>query len=59
MPFCTAVYRQLRKQGTPIPTNDTWMAALVLQPSLSLFDRDRHFEALPQLLRREPETHTP
>ena len=24
------VYRQLRKQGTPIPTNDMWIAALVL-----------------------------
>src|SRR5271166_1531016 len=46
-----SVYRQLRKQGTPIPTNDMWIAALVLQHSLSLYDRDRHFDALPQLLR--------
>ena len=45
------VYRQLRKQGTPIPTNDMWIAALVLQHSLSLYDRDRHFDALPQLTR--------
>ena len=49
-----AVYRQLRKQGTPIPTNDMWIAALVLQHSLTLFDRDRHFDALPQLVRVEP-----
>ena len=46
-----SVYRQLRKQGTPIPTNDMWIAALVLQHSLSLYDRDRHFDALPQLPR--------
>lgn len=46
-----SVYRQLRKQGTPIPTNDMWIAALVLQHSLSLCDRDAHFEALPQLTR--------
>jgi tRNA(fMet)-specific endonuclease VapC len=46
-----SVYRRLRKQGTPIPTNDMWIAALVLQHSLSLYDRDRHFDALPQLLR--------
>lgn len=46
-----AVYRQLRKQGTPIPTNDMWIAALVLQHSLVLFARDTHFEALPQLTR--------
>lgn len=46
-----AVYRQLRKQGTPIPTNDMWIAALVLQHSLVLFARDAHFDALPQLTR--------
>jgi tRNA(fMet)-specific endonuclease VapC len=46
-----AVYRQLRKQGTPIPTNDMWIAALVLQHSLALCDRDAHFDTLPQLTR--------
>jgi tRNA(fMet)-specific endonuclease VapC len=46
-----AVYRQLRKQGTPIPTNDMWIAALVLQHSLVLCARDTHFEVLPQLPR--------
>jgi tRNA(fMet)-specific endonuclease VapC len=47
----SAVYRQLRKQGTPIPTNDMWIAALVLQHSLALFARDTHFDVLPQLTR--------
>jgi tRNA(fMet)-specific endonuclease VapC len=46
-----SVYRQLRKQGTPIPTNDMWLAALVLQHNLALHARDRHFENLPQLVR--------
>ena len=46
-----AVYRQLRKQGTPIPTNDMWIAALVLQHSLVLCARDAHFDALAQLPR--------
>jgi len=45
------VYRQLRKQGTPIPTSDMWIAALVLQHSLVLLARDAHFDALPQLTR--------
>ena len=45
------VYRQLRRQGTPIPTNDMWIAALVLQHSLVLLARDAHFDALPQLTR--------
>jgi tRNA(fMet)-specific endonuclease VapC len=46
-----ALYRQLRRQGTPIPTNDLWIAALVLQHDLTLCDRDRHFDNLPQLSR--------
>ena len=47
-----SVYRQLRRQGTPIPTNDVWIAALVLQHGLTLHARDRHFDHLPQLMRR-------
>lgn len=46
-----AVYAQLRRQGTPIPTNDIWIAALVLQHDLLLHARDRHFDSLPQLVR--------
>ena len=44
-----AVYQQLRRQGTPIPTNDMWIAALVLQHNLVLHARDRHFEAVAQI----------
>ncbi len=44
-------FAQLRKQGTPIPTNDLWIAALVLQHDLVLHDRDRHFDHLPQIVR--------
>jgi predicted nucleic acid-binding protein len=44
-----ALYRQLRKQGTPMPTNDMWIAALVLQHNLVLHSRDRHFDHLAQL----------
>ena len=46
-----AVFKQLRRQGTPIPTNDMWLAALALQHSLVLHARDRHFDHLPQLVR--------
>ena len=45
------LFRQLRRQGTPIPTNDLWIAALVLQHDLVLCDRDRHFDHLPQIVR--------
>jgi tRNA(fMet)-specific endonuclease VapC len=43
------IFRQLRQQGTPIPTNDIWIAALVQQHNLLLYSRDRHFDHLPQL----------
>jgi tRNA(fMet)-specific endonuclease VapC len=46
-----AAYRQLRRQGTPIPTHDLWIAALVLQHDLVLCARDRHFNHLPQIER--------
>ena len=46
-----SIFRQLRKQGTPIPTNDMWLAALVLQHNLVLHARDKHFDCLPQLVR--------
>jgi tRNA(fMet)-specific endonuclease VapC len=46
-----SVYAQLRRQGTPIPTNDMWIAALVLQHDLVLCTRDRHFDSLPQIPR--------
>jgi len=39
----------LRHHGTPIPTND--IAALALQHSLRLCDRDAHFDVLSQLTR--------
>jgi len=43
------LFRQLREQGTPIPTNDLWIAALAIQHDLLLFTRDAHFNHLPQL----------
>lgn len=45
------LFRQLRAQGTPIPTNDLWTAALAVQHGLHLLARDRHFDHLPQIPR--------
>ena len=45
------LFRQLREQATPIPTNDIWIAALALQHDLPLYARDQHFDDLPQLVR--------
>src|ERR1017187_5798250 len=35
-------FLQLRSQGTPIPTNDIWIAALTIQHGLFLYSRDKH-----------------
>ena len=45
------VFAQLRAQGTPIPTNDMWIAALVLQHDLQLYSHDAHFSHLSQIPR--------
>lgn len=41
----------LRLQGTPIPANDLWIAALVSQYDYSLVTDDKHFDNLPELPR--------
>ena len=37
------VYRDLRRRGRPIPTNDMWIAATALQHGLAVFSYDGHF----------------
>ena len=37
---------QLRRAGTPIPSNDTWIAALCRQHALPVLSRDAHFDAV-------------
>ena len=44
------LHHQLRSKGASIPTNDLWIASLVVQHDLVLCTSDRHFEHLPQLL---------
>lgn len=43
------LFQQLRASGTPIPTNDLWIAALCIQQDLHLLTRDGHFKKIPQL----------
>ncbi len=37
---------QLRRAGTPIPSNDTWIAALCQQHALPVLSNDAHFDAV-------------
>jgi predicted nucleic acid-binding protein len=39
-----ALRYELRRAGTPIPSNDVWIAALCRQHAFSLLSRDRHFD---------------
>lgn len=45
------IRQQLSIAGKPIPSSDIWIAALVVQHSLTLCTRDQHFAALPQISR--------
>ena len=42
--------KELRKQGTPIPSNDVWIAASVMDTGSILVSRDKHFKNVPGLL---------
>ena len=49
--FYAELFAELRQAGTPIPTNDLWIAALVVQHDLTLLTRDKHFDRLPRIPR--------
>lgn len=40
----------LKRQGTPIPANDIWIAASAAQHGLRLLTLDEHFMRVPQLV---------
>jgi tRNA(fMet)-specific endonuclease VapC len=42
---------QLKEAGTPIPSNDAWIAALCRQHALPLLSRDQHFDLVKGLQR--------
>jgi len=44
----------LRRQGTPIPTNDIWIAAAALENGGRMVAYDAHFEAVPGLIVEAP-----
>lgn len=40
----------LWKRGTPIPTNDIWIAASAMQYGLDLLTTDAHYRKIPQII---------
>jgi tRNA(fMet)-specific endonuclease VapC len=44
------IIHNLRLAGTPIPSNDVWIAASAVRHGLRLLTADRHFLKMPQVL---------
>ncbi len=45
-----ALVKILRENGTPIPTNDIWIAAVALETGSRLVTYDKHFDVVPGLI---------
>jgi tRNA(fMet)-specific endonuclease VapC len=42
---------QLKKAGSPIPSNDVWIAALCRQHNFPILSRDKHFDRVEGIVR--------
>ena len=45
-----SIFNYLREKGTPVPTNDLWIAATAMQYGLRVVTTDRHFQQVPQVM---------
>lgn len=50
----SAVLNRLKQKGTPIPTNDIWIAATALQQGMPVCTMDKHFSYIEGLLLCQP-----
>ena len=50
--YYSSILNQLKKEGTSIPTNDIWIAAVAFQHGLLLYTLDKHFSKVKGLLLR-------
>ncbi|CAN5588074.1 type II toxin-antitoxin system VapC family toxin [soil metagenome] len=48
--FYAVIVVALRRAGTPIPTNDIWIAALAQRHGLPVYTKDAHFGKVPGLV---------
>jgi predicted nucleic acid-binding protein len=44
------IWRSLSAAGTPIPTNDIWIAASAMQHGLEVLTADAHYARVPQIV---------
>lgn len=48
--FYASILNNLRAAGTPVPTNDIWIAAVAFQHGYKLYSKDKHFNLIPGLV---------
>ena len=48
--FYAAILNRLKEAGTPIPTNDIWIAAVAFEHGFKLYSKDRHFQYVQGLI---------
>lgn len=51
LPYYSAIRRELKTAGTPIPANDCWIAALAREHKLPIVSKDRHFDVVNEITR--------
>ena len=44
--FYASTLNNLKTAGTPIPTNDIWIAAVAFQHGYNIFTKDKHFNLI-------------
>ena len=47
--FYALILNNLKVAGTPVPTNDIWIAAVSFQYGYKIFTKDKHFNLIPGL----------
>ncbi len=51
--YYSSILNQLKRTGSPIPTNDIWIAAAAFHHGLRLYTLDTHFSNIEGLLLRQ------
>ena len=47
--YYARIYRTLKENGTPLPTNDIWIASAALEHGATVLSGDGHFSRVPML----------
>lgn len=47
--YYARIYRTLKENGTPLPTNDIWIASAALEHGATVLSGDSHFSRIPML----------